>query len=412
MKLLIAIAFMHIFTAVCLAESDSDQSGNEESTRPDQLAEQGIELSLGMTSVYQQNMRGGLSTNSGRGRFAGSYDLELAADLNRFLGMDGAGLYVHAEGGFPRSDEDAASIGSFFGANADATGRRAMDVVEVYYEQAFFEETLRIRVGKLDITGGFECGGCAVSFDGSAFANDETTQFLNGALVNNPTIPFPDYGLGAVVYWNPLEWWYASFAVVDAQADGRETGFRTAFHGEDYFLYIFETGVTPEIESENGPLKGAYRVGVWADPQPKAHSDTTRVYRDDVGYYVSADQLVYKENDVSEDTQGLGVFARYGLANDHRNDLVNFYSFGMQYQGLFDGRDDDVLAIGYAQGFFSDRASMTFGEDYESVLEIYYKLQISPRLEISPGIQYIANPGGASGVSDATVFAVRAQWFF
>jgi hypothetical protein len=63
-----------------------------------------------------------------------------------------------------------------------------------------------IRVGKLDLTGGFECRGCPVSFDGNSFANDQTTQFLNGALVNNPTIPFPDRGLGAVVHVAPVEW--------------------------------------------------------------------------------------------------------------------------------------------------------------------------------------------------------------
>ena len=43
------------------------------------------------------------------------------------------------------------------------------------------------RFGKLDITGGFECRGCPVAFDGSAFANDPSGQFLNGALANNPT---------------------------------------------------------------------------------------------------------------------------------------------------------------------------------------------------------------------------------
>ena len=65
-----------------------------------------------------------------------------------------------------------------------------------------------------------------MSFDCSNYANDERTQFLNGALINNPTIPFPENGLGVAVHYGPDKFWYASAAVADARADLRETGFR------------------------------------------------------------------------------------------------------------------------------------------------------------------------------------------
>ena len=119
-----------------------------------------------------------------------------------------------------------------------------------------------------------QCGkcsaGCPVAFDGNAYANDPSGQFLNVALGNNPTIPFPDKGLGAVLYYNPLEWWYVSGGIVDVLADARESGFTTALHDEDFFFYVFETGVTPQFDSDNGPLQGAYRIGLWIDGQDKA----------------------------------------------------------------------------------------------------------------------------------------------
>lgn len=378
----------------------------------DRLSDDGIEFGLGLTNIYQQNVHGGMSTKRRQGRYSGSYDLEASADLQRLLGIEGGSLYMLTQGTWSRSDADTASIGSMFGTNADAGGRRAMDVIEFWYEQVLAGDTLRIRLGKFDITGGFECRGCPVSFDGSAFANDETAQFTNGALVNNPTIPFPDYGLGAIVYWNPIEWWYASIGVIDAQADGRETGLRTAFHDQDYFFYVFETGITPQFASANGPLQGAYRAGVWYDPQPKANSDAARMYRDDVGFYLSCDQMLLKESNDPEDSQGLGVFGRYGHANSRRNDLTNFWSIGFQYQGLIDGRDDDVLGVGYAQGFFSDKASVTYVDDSESVIELYYNAQVSPWLNITPNIQYITNPGGGGATKDAVVVGIRAQMAF
>jgi len=382
----------------------------------DGLAESGIELGLGVTQIYQQNVRGGISKHRRAGRYSGSYDLELSADLRKLLGIEGGSLYMLTEGKWSKSGGiDAPSVGSAFGVNGDGAPRRSMDVSELWYEQVMFDDTFHLRIGKMDLTGGFDCHGCPVSFDCSSYANDETTQFLNNALINNPTIPFPDYGLGIAVHYNPTRFWYVSAAVADAQADARETGFGTTFHDEDYFLYIFETGITPQFDSANGPLQGAYRAGLWYDPQPKAntdYADAGKSYRDDVGFYLSCDQMLAKENADAEDSQGLGAFFRYGYANSERNDIANFWSVGFQYQGLLEGRDDDVLGVGFAQGVFSDKASTTYTDDYENALELYYSIRVTPWLNISPSVQYIGNPGGDETVSDAVVLGVRAQMAF
>lgn len=371
------------------------------------LEPSGVETALSATSIYQRNTKGGLSTHDRSGEFSGSYDLEITFDLQRLLDMEGF-FYLHGEGGWTDSEGiDGESVGSAFGINADAIGNRSLDIVEFYYERAFWDNTFRLRIGKLDMTGGFECRGCPVSFDGNSYANDEATQFLNGALVNNPTIPFPDYGLAAVLYWNPVEHWYLSAGVADAQADGRETGFNTTFRDEDYFLYMVETGITPQWDSAKGPMQGAYRIGLWYDPQPKAYTNGPEK-RDDHGFYISCDQLLVKENDTPGDTQGLGGFFRYGWAPENKNDIAQFYSFGIQYQGLFDGRDDDVLALGYANGIFSDKASGTYSEDHESVFEAYYSARVTGWMTLSPSVQYVTNPGGGGSVSDAVVVGLRA----
>jgi len=380
------------------------------------LSDSGIEFNLSVTSIYQQNVRGGLSTHRRAGRFSGSYDLELSADMQKLLGIENASVYVHTEGWWSKSEGiDGPSVGSAFGVNGDAMPRNSIVVTELWYEQSMFDGKFLVRVGKMDITGGFECHGCPVAFDSSFFANDETTQFLNSALVNNPTIPFPDYALGIAAFYNPVGQWYLSAAVVDAQNDFRETGFKTTFCGEDYFFYIFETGIAPQISSSKGPLQGVYRVGLWNDPQPKANTDYANAgksYRDDVGFYLSCDQMLIKENADPEDNQGLGAFLRYGYANSKRNDITNFWSIGFQYQGLIEGRDDDVLGVGFAQGIFSNSASTTYTEDYESVLELYYNAQVTPWLNISPCAQYVANPGGSKTVSDAVIIGLRAQMTF
>jgi len=373
------------------------------------LENKGLEISLSATQVYQQDARGGLSTRNKSGRYEGSYDLELNADMQKLLGIEGGSVYMLTEGSWSNGISDN-SVGSIFGVNGDAAGDEAIVVTQLWYQQWFGEETFAIRLGKIDLTGGFECHGCPVSFDGNRFANDETSQFLNNALINNPTIPFPDEGLGAILYWNPIDWWYASFGIADAQADRRETGFDTAFHGEDFYISMFETGITPQFESANGPLQGAYRIGVWYDPQSKERFESGNIKRDDTGFYVSLDQTLIKENNAEDDTQGLGAFARYGYADKSVNEIARFISGGMQYQGLFEDRDDDVIAVGIGYGKVSDDSDPSV--DAETVYEVYYNIQITKWLYLTPDVQYIQNPAGAGNPGDAIVVGLRAQMSF
>ena len=374
------------------------------------LEERGIGLSLDLTQAWQLNLHGGQAVGRHAGRYAGSYDLQLELDLEKLLGLRGAVLHAHAEGGW--SDGlDASSIGSAVGGvNDDAPGDRAIDLTEFFYAQKLLGGKLRIHVGKVDMTGGFDCHGCPVAFDGSAFANDETRQFLNSALVNNPTIPFPNEALGMIGYLELLKGWYLAAGAVDARGDLRETGFRTTFHGRDHFFSVYETGVVPRVPSPNGPLQGAYRVGFWYDPQPKDRHDGSGVKRDDMGLYLSFDQMLLRESAKEDDTQGLGLFARYGWADDDVNDVGCFWSVGAQYQGLIPTRDDDVVGFGVAQGRLPRAAG--FARPHETVFELYYRLAAAGWLSVSPSIQYVMNPGAGRAVDDAVVVGFRVQMSF
>ncbi len=373
----------------------------------------GLTVGTTFTNIYQQNMRGGTSTHNKRGRFNGAYSLEVAADFERLFGLEGIGFYTVAEGYWSKSgDIDGASVGSAFGVNGQGGSRRSLDVLQAWFEGAICDGAVRFRAGKLDIANGFESNGQPVAFDLGTYAGDSASQFLNSALEGNASIPFPDEGIGAVLFYNPVDVWYAAFGVVDAQADNRETGFNTAFSDEDYFFYVFETGLTPELDSERGPLGGAYRVGLWVDGQDKARFSNGDNYRDDTGVYVSCDQMIRKENDDPEDSQGVGAFFRWGYANSDLNEIGNFWSFGFQYQGLVDGRDDDVLGLGMAKGIFSDHTGANDGSGYtehaETAYEVYYNAAINDSWTLSPTLQYIADPGGTKGASDAVVFGLRA----
>ena len=142
--------------------------------------------------------------------------------------------------------------------------------------------------------------------------------------------------------------------------------------------------------------------------QPKDYLDGTGTKRDDVGFYVSADQVVWREN--GEDEQGLGLFGRFGSADDRVNEIEIAWSCGASYRGLLEGRDDDVIGLGITQARFSEDAG--FSASSERVVELFYNAQLTPWLHVTPDVQWVANPGGDRSVSNAWVAGLRVQMEF
>lgn len=195
-RILLSVVMLLGLAGICQASEENDIWNRETLTNGfwglnDQLSDKGIEVGFGMTNVYQANVKGGTSTHNRKGRHVGRYDMELSADLEKLLGIEGGSFFIHGWGGWPDEEgTDGLSVGSYFGTNAVSVGNRGMDIVECFYEGPFFSDNLTLAIGKLDFTG---------IFDASEYADDECTQFLNASLVDDPTIPFPEQGLGVVL---------------------------------------------------------------------------------------------------------------------------------------------------------------------------------------------------------------------
>jgi len=149
---------------------------------------------------------------------------------------------------------------------------------------------------------------------------------------------------------------------------------------------------------------GEYHVGAWWT----GGGDLTS--QDELaGVYLSAAWEIFRESDDPGDEQGLGLFTRWGWVDGEAAELDCFWSVGLQYRGLIELRDDDVLGIAFARGTFagSDRPAGLGGS--EQVVELYYSIAVASWLSLSPDVQYIADPGGRSGSADAFVVGLRAR---
>ncbi len=372
------------------------------------LEDLGVKWNLTLSTLYHHNARGGLDTHHAH-RINGRADMELSLSTEPMGLWPGGQLYVFTESGWNESISD--KVGDRMGVDALSLYDEPIRVRELWYEQRFLEDRIRFKFGKYDL---------AVDIDTNAYANWEVEQFLNSALVNTANIPLPDYGLGAVLGIQPVEWLCFTAAVADAEADGRETGLNTAFHGKDDFFSAWELAFLPTWKTPWGDLPGGYRFILWYDPRAKAkffndlrgRRRTIPWKRDDVGFAFNMDQMLFKERPQDEaDMQGLGLFLRYGWADEDANEIEHFWSLGAQYLGLVPERDDDVMAFGFAQSIISDQMHAYVGGDRESVYEVYYRIEVFPWMHVTPDFQWVVNPG-ADGGRDAFVAGVRVEMMF
>lgn len=384
-------------------------TGELEGTRP-AWEDAGLEFRLFYNQQYQQNFRGGLRTHNAH-RLSGSFDFQILLDFEKMRLIDNGSFFIEAQSKW--SDGiNPDKVGALFDVNADVEGDQPILVNKWWYRQTFADEKVDLRFGVLETTKDL--------FDVSPYAGHEDLNFLNLLSLHNATIPHR-IGLGAFVGIHPTDWLYIHAAAIDAQSRVRRTRFDSAFHEEDWFLGFWEVGITPTWKSTKGPMPGNYRIGWWYDPRPKEKFKDTlggrlRVNREsgDVGVYLGFDQLVWKENADPKDTQGLGVYARYGHAHGDVNQISDYWSAGISWQGLIPERDKDVLGISVAQAILSEqfRNEVRRRGDRETVYEVYYSYFVNEWLIVSPDLQVITNPGGGKDGRDAIVGGIRIRMIF
>lgn len=370
------------------------------------LEDAGIATQFYYNDTYQWVARGGLNTG---GHHGATIDWFVTVDFDRLKLIPGGKLLGH----FRRQWGEGVNpwTGALWQVADDLDGDRTLHVDQLWYEQQIIRNLMALTVGFLDYQ---------TIVDRNAYANSEDKQFLNLALDNNPLLPL-NIGLGAMLSIKPVEWLTFISGVGDADSVLFKPGFSTAFHGPARFVWFNELGLTSSFANLFGPgkLPGNYRFGMVYDPRPRtvfAPPDMDPRFRrqrgDDVGFYASFDQKLYLESD--RDEQGLGWFARYGFRHGDINQVQNFWSTGLEYRGLVPTRDADALGA----AVFQSIPSRTFNDkvnrwaEAETGFEMYYAIEVTRWLVVTPDLQYISSPGIGSDVDDVIVLGVRTRISF
>ncbi len=405
-----------------------------------ELAEDGVLFDFDLTQLIQGNAYGGKDTNSAF-RYSGTFDFTLKFDTARMKLWPGGLIVLHGETKI--ADNVNPKVGSLMAPNyqgllpvPDDPGTTTLS--EFYFMQALSEQLI-VAAGKIDLT---SIG------DQNAFASNHRTQFLNTALRVNPVLFYgaPYTTMAAGVICLPTKWLRVSTVVADNDPDGAATmtGFNTALHGRNWATVMQEYEFTwkplgqtghqrigwfwtsrdfPELGGDSriqfpqviGPRLIARRLlppwlrflragnTVYSITNPETAADTW-------GLYYNFDQFLWTEAD--DENQGLGIFGRFGYGGQP-NLFEQFYSLGVSGTGSIPTRDHDTWGLGYYCANISDNLDPLFNMNSEQGVELFYNIEVTPWLHLTPDLQVIVDPGGGFGDRDpAIVYGLRMQMKF
>jgi Carbohydrate-selective porin, OprB family len=306
-----------------------------------------------------------LSGREGQNQLFGSGAVDLTL-LSRPMARTTFFADLEAIGG-PGPDR---KLGSLSRVNADVETLGGHDekltIREAWLGFRLIDDRLDLFVGKLDPTN---------YFDRNAFANDETTQFLNAALVNNPMLKQPLNGPGLVARWDA----------------GRDLGFSLGAHGSNDFNKDLWSGpfVIGEVDYHSARLlDGNYRLWARVGRLPDDRQRQTW------GLGVSLDQLLRPQ---------LGVFARAGFSQADGVSLTSYAaSTGLRLTSPWWSRPRDRLGVGYSY------QREPVGDEH--LAEVYCNLFLTDHLSFIGNVEWlISGPNQVTGQTNHNVVpGVRA----
>jgi porin len=352
---------------------------------------------------FFHNTRGGINT-SGAFQYRGLLEFSLEFDTAAAGAWEGGtffvnGLETHGTDISQRFVGDLQAIN-----NADAPNRTTL--FELWYQHAFFDDRLRLKLGKIDVNANFAAG----------VHRGEFVHSSAGFSPNIPLISYPDTAMGIEVLIEPSSAWYAYGGLFDARGRGRQTGFDTAFHSPSEAFAIAEVGIRPKVSLlDQAGLPGQYCVGAWyhGGRWERIEDDlggrrSARLETGNAGVYFNADQLLLGQMPEDGPPQGLGAFFQFSWAPSDRNEITQHYGAGLQYYGPGVDRPLDVIGLGLHHASLSGNIQSLEQRYSETAIELFYKFQVTDTLSVTPDLHYVINPGGDG--RDALVAGVRIEW--
>jgi porin len=384
------------------------------------LEERGLRIGAVYIAEFSSVVDGGIGQ---RGSFRNLLAVEAELDLAIAVGVEGGSVFlqylsVNADSG---GSLDAGDIQVFSNIEND----RSLDVIyEMWYQQLFLEDRLRVKVGKVDANSEF------------AFV-DVAGDFTNSSAGFSPTIfafpTYPDPATAVNIFGTLAQSDRATLTIGygfydgAAGADGVRTGSRgpSSFFSDDLsgdYFHIAQVDLAWDALMPEGNMfkDGRLSLGGWYHDGVFDRFDGG-TERGVLGFFATGEIRLFDPDRVgpaggdagtvagaeeAPPDRGVYLFAQYGWADDEVSEIGHHLAGGLVWRGPSAGRPDDSVGLYASLAVLSDEPGAGFSRD-ELALETYYRVQVMPAVFVQPGAVYIVNPSGDSDVDNAVVLSLR-----
>lgn len=400
-KLLFSLIFITPLFAESSSWLESDRlTGDWNGARTQQEAA-GFKTFAYYSGIFANNVNGGISEDSS---YSGDLFIGMEFDLEKVLGWDKTKFVLSGIDRHGRSIDKA--VGGQYSVMQNVGGQNAF-LYNVTLEKLFLDDTFSVKLGRMTATDDF-VGSPYYSYSVNNAVNGQIRAALFDGVMSS--YPFPVWG-GRVKY-QPSEEFYLMLGVFQTATDmfdrdGQGVDFQ--FESGDGVSIFTQVGWNPKFDERPAHFFVGMNNSLAYD-MPKFNSTGTR--DEFTRFYGHADYQVYSEGPGNE--EGLVLIATLGYTPFQDAAIIPVQStFGANYLGLFPGREKDRTLFFATYGNFSNdyadeqAAAGNATSNYELVLEMGHRFQVTPSTYIQPDLQYIVNPSGTGNIDNALVLGVQ-----
>lgn len=364
------------------------------------LAEEGVSVFGFYNAIFAANVSGGIASDTA---YAGDLFAGVKFDLEKLLGWDSTVVTISGIDRHGRSiDRD---VGGQYSVMQLVGGQNAF-LYELNIEKKFLDDTLSVKLGRLSATDDF-VGSPYYSYSLNNAVNGQIRAVLFDGVMTS--YPFPVWG-GRVKY-QPNEEFYISlgaYQLSDDIFDRDDQGVDFRIDGNDGLSIFTQIGWSPKLMGRPANFYAGMNNAFFRMNEFNSDDVTNHFVR----FYAHGDWQVFAEEPGSD--EGLVAFMTLAYTTQEEVAVIPFQTtVGLNYKGLLPDRPDDHTVFFATFGKFSDdfaaeREASGFGDpDYELVLELGHRFQLTKFAYVQPDLQYVIRPGGTGRIDNALVAGVQ-----
>jgi porin len=347
------------------------------------------------------NLSGGIKPGA---IYEGYVKIGLAVNLEKLLGWQNTVLYANLF--YPHGNSLSQEFVGDLNVVSNIDTYDSLRIFKLFLQTNCLDDRLTLRLGIMAV-------------DKDFFASEGAGLFINSGFGAFPVIGqnlvapiYPVSAPGFRVTWSPTKAVILRAAVFSGNVgtgSSNRNGTQFDFSGRNGIGLFDEVAWKTRLV---GDLPGAYKLGGFYNSETFDDLRHTGTHHGNYGLYLIGDQQLWREGtSESAAAQGLAAFGRFAIAPPERSLVVFDTEAGVNYTGLFPGRDSDILGAGFIYSRISHDARTDAGapltSHHEAVIEFSYQAPLTSVLTIQPDIQYIVNPGAVRPAHDAIVAGMR-----